>query len=110
MVTSEIYLTTQDYSKSKMGDGVEEESYRGTDEAATRAGARGSTIFIRHAPRKSAVAEQEHPDDDWSQRRILGEDNRNEDEGDDTQSIHGNGIRRVVEFQVRSAPASDAES
>lgn len=41
---------------------------------------------------------------------VLGEDYRNDDEADDMQSVHGNGIHRVVEFQVHSSSASNAQS
>lgn len=110
MVPSEIHLTTHDYSRSKMRDGVEDDSYRTESKSVIRGGAANNTTFIRHAPRKSVMAEQERYEDDWSQKGILGEDHRNDDEADETQSVHGNGIHRVVEFQVHSSPATNAQS
>ncbi|KAI6915318.1 hypothetical protein KC318_g8 [Hortaea werneckii] len=109
-VPSDFNLTTRGYSKSKIDDIVKEDTYHSRDGAAIRDGVAGSTTFIRHAPRKSVMAEQEHHDDDCSQKGILGEDDRNEDEAGDTQFVHGNGIRRIVEFQVRSSPGSSAEA
>lgn len=72
MVPSEIHLTTHDYSRSKMRDGVEEVSYRTQDKAAIRGGAASNTRLIRHAPRKSVMAEQERHDDNWSQKGFRG--------------------------------------
>lgn len=109
-VQSDFHLTIRGHSKSKIDDSIKEDRDQSRNGAALRDGVAGSTTFIRHAPRKSVMADQEHHDDNWSHKGILGEDNRNQDEAGDTQFRHVNGIRRIVEFQVRSSPASSAGS